>query len=86
MLPLADEDLGSTLGLVTSSDGIRRPTLAGLLLMGREEILRQHAPAHKVAFQVLGGTNVQVNEFYRKPLLQTFEEIERYVAVWPVSA
>jgi len=76
LLPLADEELDGALGLITTVDGIRRPTLAGLLLMGREEILRQHVPAHEVAFQVLEGTDVQVNEFFRKPLLQTFEAVE----------
>ena len=74
--PLADEELDGALGLVATVDGIRRPTLAGLLLMGREELLRQHVPAYEVAFQVLEGTDVQVNEFFRKPLLQTFEEVE----------
>jgi len=76
LLPLADDELDGALGLVATVDGIRRPTLAGLLLMGREELLRQHVPAHEVAFQVLVGTEVQVNEFFRKPLLQTFEEVE----------
>jgi len=76
LLPLADEELDGALGLVTSIDGVRRPTLAGLLIMGREGILRQNLPAHEVAFQVLEGTDVQVNEFYRKPLLHTFEEVE----------
>jgi len=76
LLPLADEELDGALGLVTSVEGVRRPTVAGLLIMGREEIIRQHLPAHEVAFQVLEGTNVRVNEFFRKPLLQTFEEVE----------
>ena len=76
LLPLADEELDGALGLVTTVEGIRRPTVAGLLIMGREEILRQHLPAHEVAFQVLEGTDVRANEFFRKPLLQTFEEVE----------
>lgn len=76
LLPLADEELDGALGLVTTVEGVRRPTVAGLLIMGREETLRQHIPAHEIAFQVLEGTNVRVNEFFRKPLLQTFEEIE----------
>lgn len=76
LLPLADEELDGALGLVTTVEGVRRPTVAGLLIMGREETLRQHIPAHEVAFQVLEGTDVRVNEFFRKPLLQTFEEIE----------
>ena len=76
LLPLADEELDGALGLVVNIDGISRPTLAGLLLMGRQDIIRQHVAAHEVAFQVLEGTDVSVNEFLCKPLLQTFEEIE----------
>ena len=76
LLPLADEELDGALGLVTTVEGVRRPTVAGLLIMGREDMLRQHIPAHEIAFQVLEGTDVRVNEFFRKPLLQTFEEIE----------
>jgi len=76
LLPLADEELDGALGLVATVEGVQRPTVAGLLIMGREEILREHVPAHEVAFQVLEGTDVRVNEFSRKPLLQTFEEVE----------
>jgi len=76
LLPLADEELDGALGLVATVEGVRRPTVAGLLIMGREKVLRQHIPAHEIAFQVLDGTEVRVNEFFRKPLLQTFEEIE----------
>ena len=76
LLPLADDELDGALGLVTTVEGVRRPTVAGLLIMGREEMIRQHVPAHEVAFQVLEGTDVRVNEFFRKPLLQTFEEVE----------
>lgn len=76
LLPLADDELDGALGLVTTAEGVQRPTVAGLLLLGREEVLRQHVPAHEIAFQVLEGTDVRVNEFFRKPLLQSFEEIE----------
>lgn len=81
LLPLADTELDGALGLVANHDGVRHPTLAGLLFLGREEMLRQHVPAHEVAFQVLDGTDVRVNEFFRRPLLQIFEEIERLFAV-----
>lgn len=66
------------MGLTTTESGVRRPTMAGILLLGREDTLRRHLPAHEAAFQVLEGTDVRVNEFYRKPLLQTFEEIEQH--------
>lgn len=80
LLPLEDKELDGALGLVTTLDGVRCPTLSGLLMMGREEVLRQHVPAHETAFQVLEGTDVCVNEFFRKPLLQLFEEMERLFA------
>jgi len=76
LLPLADEELDGALGLTVTVSGKRYPTVAGLLLLGNEMQLRQHLPSHEVAFQVLRGTDVLVNEFYRKPLLETFEEVE----------
>jgi ATP-dependent DNA helicase RecG len=76
LLVLADKELDGALGLCREVNGERHPTLAGLLLLGTEELLRLHIPAYEVAFQVLQGTDVKVNEFYRKPLLETFEEIE----------
>lgn len=77
LLPLADAELDGALGLTMMSEGVRCPTLAGLLLLGREDQLRRFVPAYETAFQVLEGTDVRVNEFYRKPLLQTFEEVEQ---------
>lgn len=80
LLPLADEEFDRALGLVKTVEGVQYPTFAGLLLLGREEELRQDIPAYEVAFQVLEGTSVRVNEFFRKPLLQTFEDVERLFA------
>jgi ATP-dependent DNA helicase RecG len=76
LLPLADNELDGALGLVITEEGRQYPTLAGLLLLGNETFLRRYIPAYEVAFQVLQGTSVVANEFFRKPLLQTFEEIE----------
>jgi hypothetical protein len=49
------------------------PTVADLLILGREAALREHPPTHEVAFQVLEGTQARVNDFHRPPLLKTFE-------------
>jgi ATP-dependent DNA helicase RecG len=76
LLALADEELEGALGLSLNTQGTRRPTVTGLLLLGTEELLRMHLPAYEVAFQVLHGTDVRVNEFFRKPLLETFEQVE----------
>jgi ATP-dependent DNA helicase RecG len=80
LLPLSDDELDGALGLTATMDGIRRPTLAGLLFLGNEENLRRHVPGHEAAFQVLEGTDVRVNDFFRTPLLHIFEEIERRFA------
>lgn len=73
---LDDEQLNHALNLVIEQDGKLYPTLAGLLILGTEDLLKRHLPSHEVAFQVLSGTDVKVNEFYKKPLLETFEEVE----------
>jgi ATP-dependent DNA helicase RecG len=72
---LADEELHGALGLVTRTEGRRVPTVAGLLILGREAAIREHLPTHEVAFQVREDTQVRVNDFYRTPLLKTFERI-----------
>lgn len=73
---LDDDQLDGALQLVVEKDGERHPTLTGLLLLGTPELLKHHLPSHEVAFQVLSGTSVKVNEFFKRPLLETFEEVE----------
>ena len=85
LFSLADEELDSALGLVMDHQGRKCPTVAGLLILGSETLLRQYLPACEVAFQVLRGTDVRVNEFYRKPLLETFEEVELQFKPWIVE-
>ncbi|MBI4586091.1 MAG: putative DNA binding domain-containing protein [Planctomycetes bacterium] len=76
LLPLNDEELDGALGLSRNeADGRRIPTVAGLLILGKEEALSRHLPAHETAFQLLDGTDVKMNEFRRAPLLKTFEWI-----------
>jgi len=85
LLALSDEELDGALGLIKSTSGKQHPTVAGLLLLGTEDLLRTHLPAYEVAFQVLSGTDVKVNEFYRKPLIETFEEVELQFKPWVVE-
>lgn len=75
LIGLSDEELEGALGLSRREDRKRVPTVTGLLLLGRESALRAHLPTHEVAFQVLNGTEVRVNDFYRWPLLKVFERV-----------
>jgi predicted HTH transcriptional regulator len=53
LLSLKDEELDGALGLTRHENGQRLPTVAGLLILGREAVLREHLPTHEVAFQRL---------------------------------
>ena len=85
LFSLADEELDGALGLVMDHQGKKCPTVAGVLILGSETLLRRYLPAYEVAFQVLRGTDVRVNEFYRKPLLEAFEEVELQFKPWIVE-
>jgi len=81
VLDLSDLDMAKALGLVDTNAEGPVPTVAGLLLLGREHALERHLPPHEVAFQVLRGPEVAVNEFYRRPLLEIVELLlERFDA------
>ncbi len=77
LVDLSDEEFDGALGLVSVVDDKRCPTLAGLLMLGYEDVLKQQVPAHEVAFQVLEGTDVRMNLFFRMPIIKALEEIDR---------
>jgi len=77
LLELDDEALDGALGFtVRLPDGRRVPTLCGLLVIGREDALRQRVPTHEFAFQVLAEQAVRFNEFRNFPLLHAIEWLE----------
>ena len=78
LLDLEDDALDGALCLTTRRGDRRVPTILGLLLIGRVSALRTHLPTHEVAFQVLDGEEIRFNEFWRSPLLKTFELIETH--------
>jgi ATP-dependent DNA helicase RecG len=81
LLELSDQELARALGLARAEGNALSPTLAGLLLAGKEAALRRLAPAHEVAFQVLHGLDVAVNEFRRWPLLRVHEWLTQAIQV-----
>jgi len=81
LLKLSDEEIAGALGLARPEGDHLRPTLAGLLLVGKEPALAEHVPAHEVAFQVLRGTDVVVNEFRRWPLLRVHEWLMESIGI-----
>ena len=102
LLELSDHEIVRALGLGESSAGggaggerVDRVRVAGLLILGREEAIARLVPTHEVAFQVLSGTRISANEFFRLPLIRVAEEVarrfdarneEEEIAVGPVRA
>ncbi|WFP49288.1 crosslink repair DNA glycosylase YcaQ family protein [Methylomonas sp. EFPC3] len=77
LLELDDEALDGALGFTARlPDGCRVPSLAGLLIIGRETALRELLPTHEFAFQVLAQQAVRFNEFRRFPLLKALDWLE----------
>jgi ATP-dependent DNA helicase RecG len=76
LLDLRDLELAKALGVIEANGEVRGVRLAALLLFGKEDALRRFVPGHEVAFQVLRGLDVEVNDFFRWPLLRVMEECE----------
>lgn len=74
LLELSDLELAKVLGAVETNHQITAVRTLGLLLFGKEESLCHFMPTHEVAFQVLSHTNVEVNDFFRWPLLRVMDE------------
>lgn len=82
LLELSDEELDKALQLVKEEAGVLRPTVTGVLLLGKEDRIAELIPTAKATFQVLEGTKVRKNEQISKPLLATFELFEEYMKAW----
>lgn len=76
LLDLDNLELARALGAVERSNGATEVRVLGLLLFGHADALSAVLPAHEVAFQVLSGMDVEVNDFFRWPLLRVVEELE----------
>jgi len=72
---LPDKEIAKALGAVEANHEVSAVRVLGLLLFGKEDALRRFLPTHEVAFQVLTDTRVQVNEFFKWPLMRIMEEL-----------
>jgi ATP-dependent DNA helicase RecG len=75
LLDLSDLELAKALGAVQANHEVAAVRVLGLLLFGREAALGRLLPTHEVAFQILTGQKVEVNDFFRWPLLRVVEEL-----------
>lgn len=82
LLELDNEEIAKALCLVREVDGILKPTVTGLLLVGESSKIAQFIPTSSIVFQVLEGSVVRKNEEFRLPLLKAIEEVEINFDAW----
>lgn len=74
LLKLPDLELAKALRVVNANGAPREIRIAALLLFGTEDALADAVPNHSVAFQVLRRNDVEVNDFFRWPLLKVLDQ------------
>ncbi|MDI9420859.1 MAG: putative DNA binding domain-containing protein [Bacillota bacterium] len=79
LLSLTDTELDKALRLAATIEEKLVPTLAGLLLIGRADRIKELVPTAEAAIQVLEGTKVVANESFILPLLAAFERIYSHI-------
>ena len=77
LLAMPDLELAKALGAVEANGKVRSVRVLGLLLFGKGDSIGRFLPTHEAAFQVLRGQKVEVNDFFRWPLLRVMEECEQ---------
>ena len=82
LLELSDEDIYKALGLVREQNGMIYPTIAGILLIGKQQAIDMYVPTASATFQVLEGTDVRINDDIKMPLLATIDKLNTYLSAW----
>ncbi len=82
LLGLSDDELDKALRFTAETEGKDCPTVTGMLILGKENRIRELMPTARASFQVLEGTNVKVNQETAAPLLETLEKFETYADAW----
>ena len=82
LLELSDTDLVKALRLVETQGDRLVPNVAGILLLGMDEVIRKFIPTHMLHFQVIDKAGkVRVNDDLISPLIRLIEETEsRFLA------
>ncbi len=82
LLELDTIELLKALGFTGEQNGVMRPTIAGILMVGKVESIKKFVPTGNASFQVLEGTSVRVNEDFVLPVLAAIEKIIAHLDVW----
>jgi len=74
LLDLPNGEIAKVLGLMDELHA----TIAGLLILGKEEAIAKYVSAHEIAFQMFWGMDLRINDYMKAPLLKSLEKIMNY--------
>lgn len=80
LLELSDEELDKALQLVVTVGECLIPTYTGLLLLGKQEKIKEYMPTAESAFIMMRGTEVVTNESFFLPMLAAIEKMMDFVS------
>ena len=82
LLDLTDTELFVALGFVKAQGDVFSPTVAGILMLGKESAIKRFVPTASISFQVLEGTQVRINDDFVLPVLSAIERLNGYLEAW----
>lgn len=81
LLELSDQEMAKAMRVVESQGEDLVPTIAGILLFGRQEAIERWVPTHACHVQALGvDGSVLMNDGFKLPLVRLIAEIEGRVS------
>lgn len=86
LLDLNDEEFDLALGfLQRNSSGVLKPTVCGLLMIGRTDSLQKFLPTARSVFQRLVGGRVVTDKTFLDPIVATIEQMTVYFEAYNAS-
>ncbi len=79
LLELDDESLDKALRLVVTSGNQLVPTFTGMLLIGKQEKLREYIPTAEAGYIAFRGSEITANQSFYLPVLSAVEKIFDFV-------
>lgn len=79
LLELDDESLDKALRLVVTSGNQLVPTFTGMLLIGKQEKLREYIPTAEAGYIAFRGSEITANQSFYLPVLSAAEKIFDFV-------
>jgi ATP-dependent DNA helicase RecG len=78
LLKLSDRELLNQTGVLKEN----KPTVAGLILVGKEQVIAEHVPNHEIVYlRMKNSIDYEQRADYKSPILKTLESLNSHIEV-----